>query len=223
MENYNQLHNAYKNLMEVADQMEKNPATKVLRPTLSPTLCSLRDQAHEEAVRLFDAGIFVSCEFCSSWVKNAKGVYEVKEYKPVVGKRDILSTDNMCLCENCLGDEEEEEEEQEREAKAKAKEAVDRWEAKAKEAVDRWEAREEEDKKEKKEARNKRRRELYQLKKMKGKFCDRCEEFPAEVVGWNWCEECVFQHGCDSLDCEDECVCPPRKEKCVRKQKTAQA
>jgi len=187
MENYNQLHNAYKNLMEVADQMETNPATKVLRPTLSPTLCSLRDQAHEEAVRLFDAGIFVSCEFCSSWVKNAKGVYEVKEYKPVVGKRDILSTDNMCLCENCLGDEEEEEKE------------------------------------EKKEARNKRRRELYQLKKLKGKFCDRCEEFPAEVVGWNWCEECVFQHGCDSLDCEDECVCPPRKEKCVRKQKTAEA
>jgi len=75
----------------------------------------------------------------------------------------------------------------------------------------------------KKEAQKERRRELYQLKKLKGKFCDRCEEFPAEVVGWNWCENCVFQHACNSLDCEDECVCPPRKEKCVRKQKTAEA
>jgi hypothetical protein len=99
-------------------------------------------------------------------------------------------------------------------AEREAKEAKSKEEYRAK--VEAEEAR-------KKEAQKERRRELYQLKKLKGKFCDRCEEFPAEVVGWNWCENCVFQHACNSLDCEDECVCPPRKEKCVRKQNTAQA
>ena len=68
------------------------------------------------------------------------------------------------------------------------------------------------------EKKNARRRELYQLKKMKGKICDRCEEFPAQVAGWNWCGECCFQHACNSFDCEDNCVCLPRKEKCVRKE-----
>ena len=38
-------------------------------------------------------------------------MYEVEQNKPVVGKRDILSTDNMCLCEGCFGDEEEEKKE----------------------------------------------------------------------------------------------------------------
>ena len=93
-------------------------------------------------------------------------------------------------------------------------------EAKEAKAKEDYRAKREAEEAEKKEAQRERRRELYHLKKMKGKICDRCEEFPAEVPKWNWCENCYFQHSCDSLDCKDDnCVCLPRKEKCVRKQK----
>ena len=96
-------------------------------------------------------------------------------------------------------------------------------EAKEAKAKEDYRAKREAEEAEKKEAQRERRRELYHLKKMKGKICDRCEEFPAEVPKWNWCENCYFQHSCDSEECEDgNCVCLPRKEKCVRKQKKAE-
>lgn len=73
----------------------------------------------------------------------------------------------------------------------------------------------------KREQKNQRRRELYQLKKAVKKatvYCDRCEEYPVYINEWNWCETCWFNNACDSEDCEDgNCVCLPRKEKCVRK------
>lgn len=44
-------------------------------------------------------------------------------------------------------------------------------------------------------------------------LCDRCEEYPAMVSKWDWCHECWIQHSCISDDCEEKCVCLPRKEK----------
>jgi len=48
--------------------------------------------------------------------------------------------------------------------------------------------------------------------------CECCETYPVEVAEWNWCRECVFQHGCYRDECPNnldtgKCDCPPRKFK----------
>lgn len=45
-----------------------------------------------------------------------------------------------------------------------------------------------------------------------GHWCSLCGDEPSKGKEWrNLCEECVYQHGCISDDCECECVCLPIK------------